>query len=417
LANIAADIESHLPSELLGLVKDAGRLAAEQEQGLYLVGGTVRDLFLGRPNLDLDLALEGDAPALARRLAKLTGAGVKSHPHFGTATIWWRGNALDFVTARSETYARPAALPSVKPGTIEDDLRRRDFTINAMAASLAPSCFGDLVDPHAGKSDLDLGLIRVLHSNSFRDDPTRIWRAIRYEQRLGFRLEPETESALRRDAGLMDALSGDRLRHEIERTLQEERPERSFQRAWELNALQRVSPDLAGDAWLAERFERARLGRPGAGPDAAVYLALLAWRLDSPAIEAFIVRLKLGRNIARVLRDIPALKEALPHLEAADLLPSEICRILDPHRPQAIEAASFATDRDSVRQRIERYLSDLRTVRPALDGKDLVRMGLPPGRRVGRILRDLRDAKLNGVVTTPEEERALVRRWLAGRGT
>ncbi len=416
MANIATSIESRLPQDLLDLVKDAGRLAVEHGQSLYLVGGTVRDLLLGRPNLDLDLALEGDAPALARRLARLTGASVKSHPRFGTATVRWGNSALDVVTARSETYARPAALPSVKPGTIEDDLRRRDFTINAMAASLAPPHFGDLVDPHDGKTDLDRGIVRVLHGNSFRDDPTRIWRAIRYEQRLGFRLGHDTEGALRRDVGLMHALSGDRLRHEIERILHEERPERAFHRAWQLNALQQVSPNLAGDTWLARRFEHARLSRFGSGPDGTLYLALLAWRLDATAIEAFIGRLKFGREVARVLRDIVLLKDALPKLEAADLLPSEICHLLDPRRLQTIEAATIAADRQSLRERLEHYLADLRSVRPALDGDDLARMGLPPGRKTGRILHELRDARLNGTVKTPEEETGLVRRWLAERG-
>ncbi|GAJ18729.1 unnamed protein product, partial [marine sediment metagenome] len=155
MVNVAREIEAQLPQELLELVRAAGELAADKGQSLYLVGGAVRDLFLGRPNLDLDLVLEGDAPSLARELAKLRGGKVVAHPHFGTATISQGTISLDLVTARSETYAKSGALPAVKPGTIQDDLLRRDFTINAMAAHLDPVRFGELVDPYGGKGDLD----------------------------------------------------------------------------------------------------------------------------------------------------------------------------------------------------------------------------------------------------------------------
>jgi tRNA nucleotidyltransferase (CCA-adding enzyme) len=413
LVNIASEIKTRIPRESLDLVKVAGVLASDQGLSLYLVGGTVRDILLGRPNLDLDLVVEGDAPSLARRLAKLTGGSVKTHPRFGTATVRHGETALDIVTARSETYSRPGALPAVKPGTLDDDLYRRDFTINAMAVSLAPSRFGELVDPHGGKGELDRGLLRVLHDNSFKDDPTRIWRAIRYEQRLGFNLEPNTERLLRRDLATMDAVSGDRLRHEIERILLESRPERSLDRALELGALQQLSPPLEGDSGIARRFERARSTDPASAPEMPVYLALLAWALDRDDIDAFIRRLSFGRHVAGLLRDVPALRSVLPSLEAGNLLPSHICRALDRHHSQAILAASAAVDHQLVRGRLALYLSDLRFVKPVLDGEELKRIGVPEGRKIGRILRVLRDARLNGTVATEGEERALIRQWMA----
>jgi len=413
LVNIASEIETLIPQAPLDLVKVAGVLALEQGLILYLVGGTVRDLLLGLPNLDLDLVVEGDAPSLARRLAELTGGSVKTHPRFGTATVRHGKTAIDIATARSETYSRPGALPAVKPGTLDDDLYRRDLTINAIAANLAPLRFGELVDPHGGKADLDSGLLRVLHGNSFRDDPTRIWRAIRYEQRLGFNLEPNTEHLLRRDLSRMATVSGDRLRHEIERILLESRPERALNRALELGALQQILPSREGGASIAQRFEQARSASPASAPAMPVYLALLAWTLDKGAIDAFIKRLGFGRDAARVLRDIPALRDALLLLEADDLLPGDICRALDRHHLEAILAASAAVDHPLVRDRLALYLSDLRFVKPVLDGEELKRIGVSEGSKIGCMLRALRDARLNGTATTVEEERALVRQWMA----
>ena len=157
-------------------------------EGVYLVGGTVRDILLGREGFDIDIAVEGDALAFAEGL----GGEVTAHGRFGTAVVRFPdGRHWDVVTARRETYAEPAALPDVEAGTIEEDLARRDFTVNAIAASLGDD-FGRLRDPHDGLADIEAGTIRVLHGRSFVDDPTRIFRAIRYENRLGFRMDDET---------------------------------------------------------------------------------------------------------------------------------------------------------------------------------------------------------------------------------
>lgn len=412
MVNVARDIEAHLPREFLELIRAAGGLAADKGQSLYLVGGAVRDLFLGRANLDLDLVLEGDAPSLARQLARLRDANVVTHPRFGTATISQGTNTLDIVTARSETYSKPGALPTVKPGTIHDDLFRRDFTINAIAVHLDPARFGEMVDPYGGKRDLDQGLVRVLHKESFKDDPTRIWRAIRYEQRLGFRLEPDTEGLLRRDVGMIDRVSGDRLRHELERILKEDYPEKAFHRAEELGALQQLLPSLEGNAWLTGHFEKARKASPDSKPESTIYLALLVWRLDEEPLDALLVRLKFGRAEARVLRDIPGLKKGIQYLEARELLPSEICRLLKRRSPQAILAAALATAYEHARRQLALYLSNLRFVAPSLDGDDLKLMGVPQGRRLGSLLQNLKDARLDGKVTTRKGEQDLVRQWL-----
>lgn len=413
MANIGRQIQAQLPVELLELIRAAGAVAAEAGESLYIVGGAVRDVFLGRSNLDVDLVLEGDAPSLARRLGRLREGKVTAHPRFGTATFSKGEISVDLATARSETYAEPGALPRVKPGTIKDDLFRRDFTINAMAARLDPGRFGELTDPYGGKIDLGQGVIRVLHERSFCDDPTRIWRAIRYEQRLGFRLDADTERLLRRDLPFVDRVSGDRVRHELERILKEEQPEKAMGRAEELGALRKLSPGLKGNGWLAGRFEAARRVETDFRGRAIIYLALLGWKLTERQLEAFIERLRFGGEAARVLRDISGLKKVLPSVEAEGLRPSEICRLLEHHRPGAVTAAAIASDPSLVRRRLELYLSRLRFVAPSLNGDDLESMGVPSGRKLGSLLKTIKDARLDGRVKTRSGEEALVRRLLA----
>lgn len=413
MINIGKNIEAYLPSEILALVKAAGDIGAARCQGVYLVGGTVRDLLLKRPHLDLDLVVMGDALQLARELAKGRDGKLVTHPRFGTATLRQGAFSLDLATARSETYAEPAALPNVKPGNIQEDLFRRDFSINAMAASLEPSRFGDLVDPYGGKSDLDRHLIRVLHQRSFKDDPTRVWRAIRYEQRLGFRLEFDTSSLLRRDSAIMDKVSGDRLRHELERMLGEDYPEKVFYRAERLGVLRHLHLALEGNGWLGEHFDRAREACSGSRPDVKLYLVLLAWRLEDEALKSFIERMKFGGEAARVLKNIPALKRTLTSLTAPEMKPSDIYYVLEHHRAETMQAAALVTDSLLVRERIVLYISTLRFVETSLNGDDLKKMGVAAGKKMGTLLKALKEAKLNGEVKTREAERKLIRKWLA----
>ena len=413
MVNIGNKIEVYFPGKLLTLVKAAGEMAVAKGQKLYMVGGAVRDLLMGSPNLDLDLVMEGDAMALARQLAKGREGKLVTHPRFGTATFSQGEFRLDIVTARSETYSEPGALPTVKPGTIKDDLFRRDFSINAMAVSLEPTKFGELVDPYGGKSDLDRHLIRVLHPRSFKDDPTRIWRAIRYEQRLGFRMEFDSEVLLRRDAAMMWRVSGDRLRHELERVLEEKSPEKCLYRADRVGALQQLMPSLKADSWLLGRFSQARLASLPAKPEVILYLTLLAWRMDEEELKIFVERLNFGGEAARAMRDIPSLKQALPELAAPEMKPSAIYRVLERHRLHSIQAAALAMESTLVRQRLELYLTKLRFISPELNGDDLGKMGVAQGRRLGWMLRALKEAKLDGTVKTRRRERELVRKWLA----
>ena len=282
MENLALKMSRGMPGKLIAFLRIAGEEAHAQGQRLYLVGGAVRDLLLGRPNVDFDLVVEGDAPRLARQLAKKerldgenskVGERVTVHRQFGTAKFSRGGLNIDLITARSETYARPGALPTVQPGTIRDDLLRRDFSINAMAIDLSPASFGQLLDHHGGRSDLEQErVVRILHERSFIDDATRILRALRYEQRLGLNLERNTERLLCEHKSMLDTISGDRIRHELELILKEDRPEQILKRAQALGVLQQLDPSLRGNGWLAQRFRQARRE---AMADPTLYLLLL----------------------------------------------------------------------------------------------------------------------------------------------
>ena len=402
-------MEERLPQKLLSFLRLAGEVAQAQGQKLYLVGGVVRDLILGRPNLDFDLVVEGDAPRLARQLARASGEKVVVHRQFGTAKFHRGDLSIDLVTARSETYSRPGALPEVQPGTINDDLFRRDFSVNAMAIALSLASFGELVDPYRGRVDLEQRLIRILHQRSFIDDATRILRALRYEQRLDFQLEEATERLLREQKSMLDTISGDRLRHELELILKEEQPERILYRAEILGVLQELHPSLKGNGWLTERFHQARRISP---PDPALYLSLLLYRLTEEENERLLARLNIVGELGRNLRQVLRLKAELPSLADPDLPRSGIYRSLKPYSPMAVTACSLASDSGIIRSHLELYLSDLRYVKSSLDGEHLKSMGVAPGPRLGRMLEALLEAKLDERVSTREEEEALVRQWL-----
>ncbi len=413
--NLANKIEKQLPAKLVDFMQAAGEVAQSQGQSLYLVGGVVRDLLLGRTNLDLDLVIEGNAIELARELNEIKQGKMITHPRFGTAKLQWDKWRVDLATARSETYVKPGALPRVKPSSLSNDLFRRDFTINTMAIHLNPSRYGELIDLYGGRDDLEHKLIRVLHEKSFTDDATRIWRGLRYEQRLNFQLEPNTLQLLKRDIPMLDTISGDRIQYELECILQEERPEKVFHRAEELNGLQSLDPALKGNGWLAEKFKLAQQLTSPNLPPFELYIVLLAYRLTEEESEHLISHLRLSKSVAQTLRDTMAIKTKLQALANPALNPSAIYRLLHGYSPSAIMANLLAGDSNVACQHIRLFLNKLRYVKPALNGDDLIRIGIAPGPRIKEILQLLHQARLDGKVTSKRGEESLVKGWLANK--
>ena len=220
------DLAKKFPKKIFNIIKTVGKIADRASVPVYLVGGPVRDTFLNVPNYDLDFVVEGDGIEFAGILNKALKGSLKKHQAFLTATIVYKDIRIDVVTARSESYKRPASYPDVEPGTIKEDLFRRDFTINAMAAAINKKDFGRLVDFYSGSKDLKKGIIRVMHDKSFIDDPTRIFRAVRFSARLGFRIEPHTRKLIRKAVsdGLLGEVNRGRIRKEIELFLKEKDP-------------------------------------------------------------------------------------------------------------------------------------------------------------------------------------------------
>jgi tRNA nucleotidyltransferase (CCA-adding enzyme) len=398
--------------EHLGPVFEAVAAAAEPYDGVYLVGGTVRDILLGEPNFDVDVAVEGDAIELARRLAEALDGRVRAHTKFGTAVVVYGDDErVDVVTARTEFYDAPASLPSVEHATIREDLFRRDFTINAMAVSLKGDDFGRLVDPFNGRRDLEAKTIRVLHNLSFIDDPTRIFRAIRYESRYGFRMDEHTQRLARGtiEMGLVGDLSSARLRDELVALLEEGDAGASILRLAELGAGAAIHPHLAADDEAAQLLERLRElnARYATGiPSWRLGLEALARRLPPDEIYDWLQRLKVQRrdaeHVAWAVTVGPRLVQRLQG-DAPD--PAEIVAMAEPYAPDAPLFALALAGQEPLHDYFER----LRDVRLEVSGADLAELGVGESPQVGEILGELRRRKLNGQLDGRESELAAAR--------
>jgi tRNA nucleotidyltransferase (CCA-adding enzyme) len=400
----------------LAPVFEAVAAASEHFDGVYLVGGTVRDILLGEPNFDVDIAVEGDAIALARAVADALGGRVRAHSKFGTAVVVYGDDQrVDVVTARTEFYDAPAALPSVEHATIREDLFRRDFTINAMAVSLKGDDFGRLVDPFEGRRDLAARTIRVLHNLSFIDDPTRIFRAIRYESRYGFRMDEHTQRLARGtiEMGLVGDLSSARLRDELIALLEEGDAGASILRLAELGAGAAIHPHLAADeeavellARLRELNERYRTGIPAW----RLALAALARRLPPDEIYDWLRRLKMQRRDAeRIAWAVTVGPRLVERLRGDTPEPAEIVALAEPYAPDAPLMALALADL----QPLDEYFERLRDITLEVSGADLAKLGLEESPQVGEILAELRRRKLNGQLDGRESELAAARELIA----
>ncbi|HFC08600.1 MAG TPA: CBS domain-containing protein [Chloroflexi bacterium] len=456
LHNLAARLESALPPARLALIKAIAAEAEAQHQALYIVGGFVRDLLLERPSLDFDLVVEGNAIALAHALRRRYGGRVTAHRKFGTAK-WHLAPiretltaalaslsphaqldpadlpaSIDLVSARTEFYARPTALPTVAHGSIKLDLHRRDFTINTLALRLDGRHYGELHDYWGGLDDLQRGIIRVLHSLSFVDDPTRMLRAVRFEQRFGFHIEPRTLQLLHDARDLLAKISGDRNRHELDAMLDEPRAAAMLARADQLGLLEAIYPGLrwtpAAEKRLAHLQEAPWPPPPPwddlpsrlRGIPLKRALAYALWLMGTDAIApTHLADLAARLGFPRALREVVQSAAALA-ARADGLLrgrPSQATFLLEEHPLAAVYALYLAAESADLQKVLRAYAGQWRHIRPHTDGHALRARGVPPGPRYKRILRALRAAWLDGEVHTPEEEARLLASLLARKTT
>jgi tRNA nucleotidyltransferase (CCA-adding enzyme) len=381
---------------------------------------------------DIDLVVEGDAIELVRIIRKTHGGEMRSHAQFGTAK-WMLDDSvaralsvdlaeahwpesIDFVSARTEFYEEPSALPTVERSSIKLDLHRRDFTINTLAIRLSPEPMGELLDFYGGEQDLRDGLIRVLHSLSFVDDATRRLRAARLEQRLSFTIEPRTEELIRSALPLLERVSGDRIRHELRLILAEAEPLSILTRLQELGILAALHPDLRIDDWVRATFRAVREARREhpwlslAEFDnwMLTTFALLTARLSQPDLEQLGRRLQFSRPYLDHLHDARTAIAFLPDL-CHEQLPSVVVRLLEPLDEVGWLAAWAAAPNALAREQIARFATHWRWVKPGVTGRDIQAIsGLKPGPMYGVLLGRLRQAWLDGEVSTAEEENGLL---------
>ncbi len=440
--NLSSRLEAALPAARLGLLKEVALEAHSVRMPVYIVGGFVRDLLLERPSLDFDVVVEGDAIVLADRLAQKFGGRVVSHSRFGTAK-WWIADirkslarqlgggegrhagdlpeSLDLITSRMEFYDYPSALPSVERSSIKLDLHRRDFTINTMALRLDGRHYGELYDYWGGYSDLKSGLVRALHSLSFVDDPTRMLRAVRFEQRFGFRIEDRTLELIEEAYPVVRQVSGARLRHELDLILAEEKAPAMLARLEELHLLSAIHPDLTWSGEFAAELQAVRSQAPeGAwqiGPELGNTpvrrtLAYLVWLLPLPvySVGAISERLRFSHKLYTALVAGVRLRQDLPALAGAP--PSQVTARLENVPRVSLYALYLITRSAPEKDLLWRYNQTWQYVQPITDGRTLQQMGVKPGPIYASILERLRAAWLDGEVTREAEEKDLLGKLL-----
>jgi tRNA nucleotidyltransferase (CCA-adding enzyme) len=423
--SIQALISGELPARFQELLQQVSRLAEKEGIAVFLVGGIIRDLLLKYPlEKDLDFVVIGDAVAFAFSLQKVVGGNLKHYEQFGTASLSLSdGLRLDLVTARKEFYSSPAALPTVERSSLKNDLFRRDFTINTMACSLAMENYGQLYDYYNGRADLQNKIIRALYQLSFVDDPLRILRGVRFEQRYNFTIEPETFEMIWKavEKKVLARVSRQRLNHELKLIYREPSPVQILRRFEELQLFSFLYPGVNTDesVWkllsgiediLCWAEERKWDKKPD--PELA-YLSGLLFGLESAERSAIIRKLNLSRERSSTV--ITACREALPVLEklrATELKPSKIVSYLEHLPVEAYMLVYALAENEEVKDLLKLYMGRLRHVKPKLKGSDLKKLGLKPGPYYRNIMGKLKKAVLDGKLRSAQEELDYVMKYL-----
>ena len=394
-----------IPSKKQILLSNIADQAASLGMPSYIVGGFVRDLLLGKPVNDLDVIVEGDAIELGEALVKAHGGKLTPHIKFRTAIWYLTPNTVDLITARSETYKNAGSLPIVKPSTIDDDLRRRDFTINAMAIRMDGDHFGELLDPLDGQNDLKQKLIRVLYPRSFIDDPTRIFRAVRYEQRYTFNLQPSTLNLVNRESlSILEKLSAERIRHEFDLIFEEENFARMLERLSELGIFNVFNPGLPKFNDQYSDLLNSEIPAEFGISENRVMYGYLLWLMDSPTdlIEFLSKRLDFNSELTEATLAIVQLKKELTLL--VDAKPS----VWTVHLEKIPLLSIYVLWLVSKVPALKEFLVKWRHVKTTITGDDLKLRGILAGPRYKKILSQLRAAWLDGKVKNDKEEKELL---------
>lgn len=428
--DLVAKMRKTLPKKLMELIRVIGVEADKREINVFLVGGFVRDLLLGRKNYDLDVVVEGDAIEFGKRLAKKIGGTLVVHHKFGTATLvmeWprWLGPSLhpdnkfkiDIATARKETYKRPAALPTVEFSSLMEDLYRRDFTINAMAVNINRKKFGMFLDFFGGIKDLEKSRIKILHDNSFIDDPTRIFRAVRFEQRFGFAIEKHTEYLIKHAVKqeMFRHTENQRIRDELVLMLKEEDPEKAVFRMKELHELRFIHPDLVLKRSIGKTFDELKkcidwyrtADIKSRKLDAWImYFMVILDKLTDRQAEEVLDKFVFRRGASIRIRSYKAQADrAIKRLSSRKrMMPSEVYQLLEPFAHEVTLCIMARTMSRTARSRIKKFFTDYNGMKLKIRGHDVEKEGIKPGPRYTKILKQVLCRKLDGKLATKRDE-------------
>ena len=431
--NLADAIRDNTSVREFQLLRIVSQTATELSMPIYIVGGFVRDLLLEKPSPDFDIVVEGDAIQLSHTLVNQYGGKVTSHKKFGTAK-WWPQEtnnssspnktlpinqeelidipaALDLISARTEFYEKPTALPTIRQSSIKLDLHRRDFTINTMAIRLDGDSFGDVYDFWGGLNDLENSQIRVLHSLSFVDDPTRMLRAVRFEQRFDFEIEPRTLELLQEAVSLLDEVSGDRIRHELDLIFIEKDACKMLERLQGLGILEQIHPSLQWDAGMSMEISQFRKDDAENNHELkyATYIILVC-RLLPLDLNEVINRLRFQSDIQRIL----SAANSLWHNQEtfSDYSPGEFTERIEKYPALTLRVLRTLSQNQKFVKKIDLYLNKWKNISIQTSGHDLKEFNIPPGPIYRQILRQLKIAKINGEIEGEASERLMLKKLI-----
>jgi len=427
--NMAAAIKQNTSEEEYQIIKLVSTAASELNMPIYIVGGFVRDLILEKPSPDFDIVVEGDAIELSNILKEKYGGKVTSHKKFGTAKWQPYHNkslqqdqtlpisdkylstipSLDLISARTEFYEKPTALPTIKQSSIKLDLHRRDFTINTMAIRLDGKYFGDIYDYWGGYDDLKQGLVRVLHSLSFVDDPTRMLRAIRFEKRFDFEIEPRTLDLLIEAVYLIDDVSGDRVRHELDQIFIEKNASDMMERLDQLNILSQIHPALTWDHQHKAELRLVKKDFPKIEKKDLILATniILTCSLSPTNLNEVIKRLRFRSAIQQTLRSANLLWHQQDQL--SKLSPGKFSETIQSYPSLPLEVLGVISINEDFSKNINHYLSEWSKIKIHTTGDDLKELGIPPGPLYKQILKKIKMARIDGDIKTKKAEKRMLR--------
>lgn len=413
MGNMNINYIYNLPSRFLRLAREVGHLADKKGLAVYLVGGVVRDLILSREIKDLDFVVEGDAIKFAQAIALEKKYKITAYHQFGTATVFWKNDLeIDFVSARKEKYEYAGALPKVEMASLRDDLFRRDFTINTLCLSMNKKSWGKLIDVYGGLNDLESKSICVLHEKSFLDDPTRILRAVRFSQRLNFRIESKTLGLIKRAVHqhALHEVKRPRLFQELKKNFSEKNSKSQIQTLHKIKILsaihRRFKVDVAKLAAIDTFFKN--------NPDEKwlfIFMSLVS-TFTSKELGEFLKIIQLNKIDQKSVSQSLEVHRVLTALNKHLINRSEIYMILNSFAPETVRYFYLCAKTVRQKNRIRCYLERDRFKQTSIDGDDLKRIGFSDGKEIKKVLMIILSQKINGLIKSTSDEFRLARKYL-----